>query len=154
MHFKYGEINYQGPSNEINRLTNSIFLVPIVTTFKYFKNYENIYFLLLAIFQLLTLGILPKEWSPTGPFSTAIPLAFCLIIEIISASIKWCAIWNQNRIENNKQFQCLNNYGSLCIIKNKNLYPGHIIYLNKNDVVPIDGLLLVEKRYKRCLYLF
>ena len=55
---------------------------------KYFiESSENIYFLALAMFQLLTyekIGILPTYWSPSGPFSTLVPLLLCYILEVIN----------------------------------------------------------------------
>lgn len=147
MVLEFGKPDYKKFSNKINRLQYSIYWIPFITTIKYFKNYENVYFLFLAVFQLLTLGIFPKEWSPTGPFSTAIPLAICVIIEIITEIIRWYTIWKQDEKENHKIFQSVNinhtdKFRGWTSIKNQDLYPGYIIYLSKNDICPIDGVLI------------
>ena len=142
MALKFAQVDYSRSNNEINRLPYSIYWVPVMTVLNYFKNYENIYFLLLSIFQLLTLGVIPSEWSPTGPFSTAIPLALCVIIEIITAVIKWYTTWSQDTAENNKTFQHIDRSKTIHQIHNRDLYPGHIIYLGKNDISSVDGILL------------
>jgi len=97
------------------------------------------------------LGILPREWSPTGPFSTVIPLAICVSIEIITAVIKWNNIRSQDKSENNKIYNYVDKFKNVCQIKNKHLLPGHIIFLVKNDVVPIDGILIdtVSENYAK-----
>lgn len=63
------------------------FVIIFETLNKYFSNYENLYFLLLSVIQLLTINILPSEWSPTGPFGTAIPLFLIVMLEIINKMI-------------------------------------------------------------------
>ena len=152
MNLKFGEIDYSRSNNKINRLEYNICWVPITTIYKYFRNYDNIYFLLLSVFQLLTLGVFPKEWSPTGPFSTAIPLILCVALEIFTAMIKWITIWKKDNEENNKLFfraDKLQNIDDVRdpqhkfhFIYNKNIYPGHILYLSKDDIVPVDGILV------------
>ncbi|XWV24704.1 phospholipid-transporting P-type ATPase [Tupanvirus deep ocean] len=142
MDLEFGKINLQKSNNKINRLQYGIYLVPILTTYKYFKNYENIYFLVLSIFQLLTLGIFPREWSPTGPFSTAIPLMFCVAIEIFTAMYKWISIWIKDNIENKKIFKYVDESKLFIDIKNQDIYPGYILYLVKDEIVPVDGILI------------
>lgn len=134
--------NYSRANNKINRLPYNIYWVPFMAVIKYFKNYENIYFLVLAVFQLLTFCIFPKEWSPTGPFSTAVPLTICIIFEIITAIFKWYIIWKQDKYENNKIFRYINRNKEFCDIKNEDIYPGIVLYLAKNDISPVDGILM------------
>ena len=55
--------------------------IPVISIQQYFLNCtENLYFLLLVILQLMTyseINLLPAHWSPSGPFSTFIPLFLC-----------------------------------------------------------------------------
>ena len=75
MELEFCKQNINFNNNEIKRTKYNILYIPVLTTLRYFFwNYENIYFLILALFQLSTLWFIPKEWSPTGPFSTAVPL--------------------------------------------------------------------------------
>ncbi|XWV25945.1 magnesium-transporting ATPase [Tupanvirus soda lake] len=142
MNLEFGKIDFGKSNNKINRLQYGIYLVPILSVYKYFRNYENIYFLILSIFQLLTLGIFPKEWSPTGPFSTAIPLMFCVAIEIFTALYKWLSIWIKDNIENNKIFKYIDGSSLFHEIKNQDIYPGYILYVTKDEIVPVDGVLI------------
>jgi len=125
-------------TNKITRNKNYLFYVPIRTMLKYFFwNYENIYFLILSVFQLLTLTIIPSHWSPTGPYSTFIPLMFCIFIEIIIDFYKWFENLILDYNDNYRQFECYDNTFKY----NKDIKKDDIIILKYNDIVPIDGLL-------------
>jgi magnesium-transporting ATPase (P-type) len=144
MELEFCQSNHDFKSNKVKRTKQSWWWwVPIATVIKYFIwNYENIYFLILSIFQLLTLGILPQEWSPTGAFSTAIPLMICICAEILTNMVKWYKSWKMDRQENNKIYQCLHKDGHFFDKKSQELFPGDVIYLKKEDICPIDGILL------------
>lgn len=135
-------------SNESTRIDYSIWKVIPNTVINYFYehkqwNYENVYFLFLALFQLATIHFIPREWSPTGPYSTAIPLLICIIIEILTNLIKYYKDWKLDQNENNKEYLCLNPTNNKTYrIKNQNIYPGNVIHLQKEDICPIDGILL------------
>ncbi|ARF11485.1 magnesium-transporting ATPase [Klosneuvirus KNV1] len=139
----FGISNTNFSNNEVKRTKHSIFWIPLLTIYKYFFwNYENIYFLFLSLFQLSTLYFLPKEWSPTGPYSTAIPLGICILAEIITHMITWYNDWITDYKENNKEYECLDHSYQLIKKKNRNIYPGDIIHLEKEDICPIDGILI------------
>lgn len=145
MYLKFGVPDFSSRNNKVNRLDYCIWQVPWITIYQYFSNYENIYFLILSIFQLLTLFLLPREWSPTGPFSTVIPLLLCLLLEIINNIINWIYIWKNDWIENNKEFFVIshkNKHFYLKKIKNQDIYPGNILYLVKHDIIPVNGIIL------------
>lgn len=130
-------------NNTIKRTDGSFFLIPIRTMVNYFFwNYENIYFLIISIFQLLTISILPREWSPTGPFSTAVPLGICVLVEIIKNMYIWFQQWKLDSQENNKEYTVINNKFISIKKKSSQLYAGDIICLNKEDICPIDGILI------------
>ncbi len=128
-------------SNKINRCKYPLYLLPIIIVYNYFKSGENIYFLILSCFQLSTIGLLPASWSPTGPFSTAIPLLLCVVVEIIIGVVKWIIVWTQDKRENEKIYTCIFE-NMLEQIKNKDIYPGHIIRLKTDDICPVDGLVI------------
>lgn len=143
LEFLFGKSNKDHPNNEVKRTKHSIFWIPFLTLYKYFFwNYENIYFLFLSLFQLSTLYFLPKDWSPTGPYSTAIPLGVCIIAEIITHMISWYNDWITDYKENNREYECLDNQYKLIKKKNKDIYPGDIIHLEKEDICPVDGILI------------
>jgi magnesium-transporting ATPase (P-type) len=126
------------PNNAINRNNRSILLLPLIVVYNYFcHNYENMYFLILAIFQLLTLGPFPASWSPTGPFSTAIPLVFCVLLEIITATYTWIKNYMIDNKDNSRIIDGLHHS-----VANQDIYPGTVIKCYKDDVVPCDGILV------------
>ena len=137
-------------NNQIKRNQYPIYYIPFITTFKYFSNKENFYFLLLAIFQLLTLGLLPACWSPTGPFSTAVALTLCLQLEIVRDIFIWVKKFYADWIDNHKKLYCVSKNAFVCM---KDLYPGDVIKINKHDVVPADGILIdTESNYAKLSY--
>lgn len=131
-------------SNKSTRIKYSALkVIPTTISSYFFWNYENIYFLILALFQLATLKFIPKEWSPTGPYSTFIPLLLCILIELIGNLVKYYKDLNLDYTENNKEYHCLNpSTGKTNLIKNQDIYPGCVIYLQKEDICPIDGILV------------
>lgn len=143
MELYYCKPNLLYKSNEINRATQNPFMIPIITTIRYFFwNYENIYFLALSFSQLLTISVLPKEWSPTGPYSTSIPLIICITAEIIKDIYIWLKNWNLDRYDNNQLYTCLDNNGNLIKKKSKEIYPGDVLRLNTDDICPVDGIMI------------
>jgi len=113
-------------------------MTPFMTIRRYFSAYENLYFLILASVQLSTLGLIPTEWSPTGPYSTAIPLLLCLLVEIVGDCVQWISNWQHDRNENNQQFTCID--GS--IKRSGDLVVNDVIRLEKNQTSPINGIVI------------
>ena len=138
-----GKHNSSFNSNELNNNKNSFFIEPLKTIKKYFSNLENIYFLIISIFQLLTISILPANWSPTGPYSTSIPLLLCLIMDIIVDCIKWITIYRDDCKKNNTIYNiwdfATNNWKYK---KSMYIYPGDIISISKDMTIPMDILLI------------
>ena len=143
MDIEFNRPNFSYVSNKIKRTSGIIFLLPFLTIKRYFFwNYENLYFLALSLFQLLTIGPLPSEWSPTGPYSTILPLIFCVVLEIVTDIYTWINNWLIDYHDNNKQIDYYNDKLELVKIKSMYLRPGNIIKLYKDDIVPVDGILL------------
>lgn len=131
--------------NTISTNKYPLLLIPFLTIGKYFRKYENFYFLLLSIIQLLTLGPLPSHYSPTGPYSTSIPLILCVIMEIIINCTKWIKNKYYDWKENHKLYQYLKinkNDKKLIYKYNYQIYPGDIIRLVKNEICSVDGLVI------------
>jgi len=140
----YDNKNYH--SNKINHNKHSFFIIPIITLLEYFKNLENIYFLIIGIFQLLTynkIAILPSYWSPTGAFSTIIPLLLCLLLDILSNYYLWIKNYIDDSKQNNKKFKIWNYDDMEWEYKiSKNIYPGQLISIERDAVIPMDLLLI------------
>ena len=128
-------------NNKIQRNRYSLPFTLIYELIKYFSSKENQYFLCLSCVQLATwtkLNLLPSDLSPTGPFSTLIPLLLCLTLELCIKTVSWIQIAIQDLKHNSKIYQLTN----LHIIKSSNLYPGHVIELKEGDISPVDGILI------------
>ena len=141
-----GVPNKEYPSNKINHNKYSCMMIPIITFIHYFKNLENIYFLIIGLFQILTyhkIAILPSYWSPTGPFSTLIPLLLCLFIDLLSDYYKWIKNYIDDKSQNNKQFKIWD-YDDMSwnLKSSQDIYPGNLISLERNSIIPMDILLL------------
>ena len=85
---KLGEPNKSFDNNFINRNKYNFLFIFVFSTLNYFfKNKENFYFLILSLFQISTsnfIGLIPSNYSPTGPWSTFIPLILCIFLQIIT----------------------------------------------------------------------
>jgi len=141
-----GQCNKQYKSNSWSRNEHNLLVLPVYSILNYFKNVENLYFLFIGVFQLLTftkIGILPEYWSPTGPFSTIIPLLLCLFLDIGTDIFYWFNIFLDDYRKNRQTFRLWNYNMNRWIEKtNQNIYPGEIIALEKNTIVPMDVLLI------------
>lgn len=130
-----------------------LYEIPFQTTIKYFKKTENFYFLCITLFQLSTFHdfILPSYWSPTGPFSTMIPLVLCLWIEWVKDMYGWISnffldrsvnytirmVWDRSR---DQMVRCYNH----------SLKRGDLIFLKKKEIVPVDMILIASSSNDFC----
>lgn len=128
-------MNQKLSNNKITRNKYPLFFIPFLTIKNYFQNLENLYFLFLSLIQLST--IWNTFWSPTGPYSTFIPLLLCVLMEIIINTYTWINNYILDYKENNKKFKI---HPDLYML-NQDLHPGIILILNKDDICPIDGIL-------------
>jgi len=122
-------------------ITNNFFWYFHTTILNYFTFTENLYFLFLGIVQLLTGVILPTHWSPTGRYSTMIPLFLCVFIEILLVYKKYFSDKMIEKEYNNKKITILENK----ILKQKNcdeLQVGDIMVWEDTEPLVIDGFLL------------
>ena len=154
-----GTANKKFKSNIINRNEHSFYIQPFISIKHYFNNVENLYFLSIGIFQLLTIdqiGLLPKYWSPTGPYSTIIPLLLCLLLEIGGDYCKWFMLFFQDYNRNHKKYKLWDYNDNKWIEKcNQDIYPGEVISLEKNQNIPMDILLIdyfteIQSRHDYC----
>ena len=139
--------SYSAANNYISYNKFKFTDIPLLSLKQYFLNSsENLYFLILSIFQILTyskINILPSHWSPSGPFSTFIPLMLCYVIELIN-------IIYQFIIETYKTYK-FNFCNTITVINNRtnisysikinDICVGDLLLINKNSVIPVDGIL-------------
>ena len=120
--------------------------IPYLSLYNYFLiSRENFYFLVLSLIQLSTyskIGLLPYHWSPSGPFSTAIPLVLCFVIELFSLFVTYFKDLYKTYRYNYKNVFELWSPTITGRIKAKDIRIGNILSIPKNSIFPVDGLLL------------
>ena len=128
MKIDIGSSNTKYDNNFVSKVNYSFISIPYVTINKYFvQSIENFYFLILSLLQLSTssyINLLPKEWSPTGPYSTFIPLLLCFLLDLFTILIGWIY---------DKLYEISENYKYIKVYKNgrwkneysKNIYQFH-----------------------------
>ncbi|CAG8453338.1 21856_t:CDS:2 [Cetraspora pellucida] len=144
--------------------TNSPFISNSITTSRYtffnflpkqlyaqFSKIANIYFLFVAIIQM-------PGWSPTGQFTTLIPLSVFISIAMAHEGFDDYRRHKQDTIENNKECSVLNVYRSNDVTSQrlgvwrktnwKNLRVGDLVSVKAQEWVPADLLLLHSKGEK------
>lgn len=133
-------------SNNIDNTQCKFFLLPLLTTYRYFNNIENVYFLIISLFQLLThpyINILPSYWSPTGPYSTIVPLILCLVLDMLSDLYRWVCVFIDDWRKNNKKIRVWDYKTNRWSEKeSKRVYPGDIVAIQKDQIIPMDILLI------------
>jgi magnesium-transporting ATPase (P-type) len=111
-----------------------------------FSKIANVYFLFVAILQSI------PEFSPTGRFTTIIPLSVFMMIAIAHEGFDDYRRHKQDQVENNKECSVLNVYksndsttqrlGVWRKTKWRNLKVGDLISVKAQEWVPADLLLL------------
>lgn len=125
-------------------LTNNALWYFKNTIMTYFSFFENQYFLFLGLIQLSTDVILPANWSPTGRWSTIIPLLFCVLIELL---LVYKSYFNNKRLEkryNSKMMCCLNKEKNTAYTMKRcdELQVGDLLICEINSTLPVDALLI------------
>ena len=137
--------NSKYSNNLVNRRKYPLILVPLLSLIQYFFwNYENLYFLILSLFQISTakyFNLLPSHYCPTGPWATAVPLLLCVFIEIVRDIYNWFRQYYIDSQENNNPILVLEK-NQWKYLPNSRIRPGNIIYIRKNDIIPVDGIAI------------
>ena len=88
------------------------------------------------------INLLPAHWSPSGPFSTFIPLFLCYIIELINIIYQYITEFNKTY-----KFNYMNKIDTINTdtldIKSKifsDIVAAFVAY-QKNSIIPVDGLI-------------
>ena len=134
-------------NNYISHNKFGFFEIPGISIYKFFwESSENLYFIALALFQLLTyesIGILPENWSPCGPFSTLIPLLCCYLLEITQLVVTYFRdLYKTYKYNYCKYVYVLDN----CSIKKvpiKDICINDLIVINTDEIIPVDSLLVM-----------
>lgn len=142
--------------------TNKPFINNSITTSRYtfynflpkqlyaqFSKIANLYFLFVAVIQTI------PGWSPTGQFTTLIPLLSFMSLSIAHEGFDDIRRHKQDKVENNNECLSLHVYRSNDVssqriglwtkTKWKNLQVGDIVSIKSQEWIPADLLLLHSK---------
>lgn len=100
-----------------------------------FKRLANIYFLMISGFQLIP-GL-----SPTGRFTTLVPLVIVLTITALKEIVEDIARHRQDAAVNNTEVEITRN-GQLTVVKWHQVRVGDIVRLQEDQYIPADLILL------------
>lgn len=128
------------PTNAVsNAKYNPITFIPIIL-YEQFKFFFNLYFLLVALSQIvpqLRIGYLS---------SYIVPLAFVLTVTMLKEALDDVARRHRDREQNNELYEVLNRAASIApeskLVQSKNLKVGDLVRLHKDTRVPADMVLL------------
>eukprot|EP00347_Sterkiella_histriomuscorum_P003081 403365663 len=135
----------QFPKNKVSSTKYNLLTFLPVSLFIQFLRVTNVFYLINAILQSI------PDISTNSPLSTIIPLAFVVILGMIRELIADVKRWNQDRKTNNRLYakvQEQNDCISTILIKSQDLRVGDIIYLQDDQQVPADCLLLATNQTK------
>lgn len=138
---RIGQPNIHLPSNEM--LPEDSFLsVTFHTITRYFFK-QNWYFLIIACLQVMShpsIGWLPRDWSPTGHFSTVTPLLLCFMLEWTIELVQFHRSMQSLIKFNHTFYKVLRHETSYR--KNKDIFPGDILLLEPNAIAPVDMIAM------------
>lgn len=128
------------PTNAVsNAKYNPITFIPIIL-YEQFKFFFNLYFLLVALSQIvpqLRIGYLS---------SYIVPLAFVLTVTMLKEALDDLSRRHRDREQNNELYEVLNRASLMApeakLVRSKNLKVGDLIRLHKDTRVPADMILL------------
>uniref|UniRef100_A0A3B3SIP7 ATPase phospholipid transporting 8A1 n=1 Tax=Paramormyrops kingsleyae TaxID=1676925 RepID=A0A3B3SIP7_9TELE len=106
--------------------------------FSQFRRAANSFFLFIALLQQI------PDVSPTGRWTTLVPLLFILIVAAVKEVIEDLKRHNADNVVNKKKTQVLRN-GAWEIVHWEKVVVGDIIRINGNEFVPADTILLSSR---------
>lgn len=135
-HIKIAVPNYKLPSNKISCANYSIWTFIPASMYALFQKMVFIYYLVVLVLQCI------PYLSLTGGFPTAvIPLLFVVVLEVFVVAVENLSIWRLDQIENNFKTLLLSG-SSITEVSWADIYPGQIIKIRENQIVPADCILL------------
>ncbi|KAM3184486.1 hypothetical protein ACTXT7_008297 [Hymenolepis weldensis] len=103
--------------------------------YEQFRKYANMFFLAVALFQQIP-GV-----SPTGRFTTVVPLTFILCVSAVKEIIEDYARHSADKTTNNSKTHVLRN-GTWEVVLWKDVQVGDVVKLTSNCAIPADLVIL------------
>lgn len=126
------------PNNYISTAKYTLFTIIPKNLFEQFHRIANFWFLIVSILQLL-----PLQLSPTSSWATVAPLALVLLITMVKdAYLDYLRHKSDNEINNRVTRLWNDEAQDFQPIFWKDLKVGNILYLEQDDQIPADCVLL------------
>ena len=128
------------PDNRVKTTRYSMLTLLPYTLLEYIMDISNIYFEIVIFFQVVT------PWSPTGKHSTYPGVIIAFMGKFIMILLEEIKRSREDHIENFRPYDRLiyeqPTSHWITSIHNKDILPGHVIIINKDEQIPIDGLII------------
>uniref|UniRef100_A0A8C2JMU3 Phospholipid-transporting ATPase n=1 Tax=Cyprinus carpio TaxID=7962 RepID=A0A8C2JMU3_CYPCA len=111
-----------------------------------FRRAANSFFLFIALLQQI------PDVSPTGRWTTLVPLLFILVVAAVKEVIEDLKRHNADSVVNKKETQVLRN-GAWEIVHWEKVVVGDIVKVNGKDFVPADAILLSSSEPQGMCYI-
>ncbi|XP_073778315.1 phospholipid-transporting ATPase IA isoform X5 [Danio rerio] len=111
-----------------------------------FRRAANSFFLFIALLQQI------PDVSPTGRWTTLVPLLFILVVAAVKEIIEDLKRHNADNVVNKKETQVLRN-GAWEIVHWEKVVVGDIVKVNGKDFVPADAILLSSSEPQGMCYI-
>ncbi|XP_028815912.1 probable phospholipid-transporting ATPase IA isoform X2 [Denticeps clupeoides] len=111
-----------------------------------FRRAANSFFLFIALLQQI------PDVSPTGRWTTLVPLLFILVVAAVKEIIEDLKRHNADSVVNKKETQVLRN-GAWEIVHWEKVAVGEIVKINGKDFVPADAILLSSSEPQGMCYI-
>ncbi|XP_046878953.1 probable phospholipid-transporting ATPase IA isoform X3 [Hypomesus transpacificus] len=111
-----------------------------------FRRAANSFFLFIALLQQI------PDVSPTGRWTTLVPLLFILVVAAVKEFIEDLKRHNADSVVNRKECQVLRN-GAWEIVHWEKVVVGDIITVNGTDYIPADAILLSSSEPQGMCYI-
>ena len=126
------------PGNKFHLSRYTFFTLIPKSLFEQFHRTSNLWFLVVAIFQLI-----PFQVNPTDSWTTILPLG--LLLAITTCKDAYCDRWlrHKNAAFNNYKFKCWNGQ-AFADIKSQDLLVGQFVVVQENELIPADMIIITS----------
>ncbi|XP_072171022.1 probable phospholipid-transporting ATPase IA [Diadema setosum] len=133
-------------SNEVDTGKYTFFTFFPKFLFEQFRRYANVFFLFIALLQQI------PSVSPTGRYTTLLPLIFILLVSAIKEIVEDIKRHRADDEVNNRKVLVLRN-GSFVHIKWRELVVGDVVKVNRGEFFPADLVLLASSAPQAMCYI-
>ena len=138
--------NFLFPSNYLSTTKYNLLTFLPFSLFIQFRRVANIYFLITAILQSISI------LSPLNPFSAVAPLVFVLSVSMIREAIEDYFRYRSDKEVNETRTMIYKN-GVFASVQYKEIEVGHIVLVKKDQIFPCDLIMLSNSNENAIAYI-